>query len=53
MKESAVHVQLSSDEAAPRPCGDVGAHGRIRGFLPFCLPQPVAGDVFNWLESMW
>lgn len=53
MIESAVQVQLTSDEASPKPPGDIGAHSRIRGFLPFCLPQLVAGDVFNWLGSMW
>ena len=52
MKDSTVQVHLTSDEAFPWPRGDVGAHGRMRGSLPFCLPQPVAGDVFNWLENM-
>lgn len=53
MKGSAIHVQQTRDEASLQPHGDVGARSGIRGFLPFSLSQPVAGGVFNWLESMW
>lgn len=53
MKDSAAQVQLTSAEASPRPRGGVEAHGRVRAFLSFRLPQPEAGGVSNWLESMW